>query len=967
MAREFDRRTFSAARLTPERAATLRTAAEGAQLLAGAPPARLAGFDAITGSPSSLQITDAPAAQGDYVQRALAELQKVGGALGFAPTQPAEYVADPNVQPASSGAVAVHVQQQHQGIPIFQANRVVRFDPAGRPQEIVGQTVAVDAGHAATPSVRVEEAVLKAAAFIATPDPDEAGAKDQFGEPLAPPAVDLSGFSPRVTSVFTNRADRPTVLAAGPFADPIRAGLIWFDLDGDLRLAWEVILTLPDYAGQYRVLVDARDGTLLYCRQLIHHAAARGAVYRVDGGRPRELVDFPLPLAEYPLPPPQDLPADFPYAWVDADTAIGINATAQLAESGKTVAGTPQGGLVLFQPASDQGNAQRLLNAFFLCCYMHDFFYMLGFREQDGNFQRENFGRRGAPSDAVDVRVYDGPISGTANMLTPVDGSRPVLRLGLVTASKHHTALDSSVVFHEYTHGVTNRMVGGPLNVRAMDAIQSQAMGEGTSDYIACSVNESERVGAWVVPGGIRGAPYDRSYPNSFGDLGIGRFAEIHSAGEIWCAALLEVNRTIGKALGLQLLVDALRLMPANPSFLDGRDAILQALAFMGDAGRLGPAQVAVARDGIWRAFARYGMGDGASCIGAATFAGIVADSTPRLSDGGATDAHTLRVERAPGLRIPDAQPAGVTSALAVERAGRIAQIRVDVDIQHPYIGDLEVRLIAPSGQAVTLHRPSDDSASDLVRSFTSADLPALAALAGAAPQGEWRLHVADHYAQDAGVLRRWGLTLALEPAPAPLAAGATGGDPDNFKLISGIGPGIEKRLHSADIRSYAQLAALSPAQLAAIIGKANLTEERIAKSGWIERARELADQEGPAASAFAPETIRLSAADVAEEAPPEGVGRQHYASFMIELLLEADQRVRRTIVKYLRGVHGATEAKWGGWDGPALIDFITRQADLNLTPIVEPEPELGAAPALIEPQLPAYRGAPPPGAASLC
>src|SRR5206468_12093774 len=135
------------------------------------------------------------------------------------------------------------------------------------------------------------------------------------------------------------------------------------------------------------------------------------------------------------------------------------------------------------------------LNIFYLNCYIHNYFYMLGFRERDGNFQRNNFGRGGGPSDPVDARAYAGPIDKTASMFTPIDGSSPIMRMGLVTSTNNHTALDSSVIFHEFMHGVTNRLIGGPLNVHALDAIQSGGMGEGWGDYDACTINNSIVVG----------------------------------------------------------------------------------------------------------------------------------------------------------------------------------------------------------------------------------------------------------------------------------------------------------------------------------------------------------------------------------------------------------------------------------------------------------------------------------------
>ena len=42
------------------------------------------------------------------------------------------------------------------------------------------------------------------------------------------------------------------------------------------------------------------------------------------------------------------------------------------------------------------------------------------------------------------------------------------MKMGLVSATNRHTAFDASVVFHEFMHGVTNRLVGGPHRTRAL-------------------------------------------------------------------------------------------------------------------------------------------------------------------------------------------------------------------------------------------------------------------------------------------------------------------------------------------------------------------------------------------------------------------------------------------------------------------------------------------------------------------
>lgn len=64
----------------------------------------------------------------------------------------------------------------------------------------------------------------------------------------------------------------------------------------------------------------------------------------------------------------------------------------------------------------------------------------------------------------------------------------------------------------------------------------------------------------------------------------------------------------------------------------------------------------------------------------------------------------------------------------------------------------------------------------------------------------------------------------------------------DDLKLIQGISPAVERRLHSVGIYTFAQLAALSPADIAApVAGLSGMTAERIIKQDWIGQAYKLA------------------------------------------------------------------------------------------------------------------------------
>ncbi|WP_165074592.1 M36 family metallopeptidase [Paludisphaera rhizosphaerae] len=638
MGREIDLRNRLATRLTEARRQDLHAKAAD---ISNAMPVNQAiaieSFSHETGNPSKIVATGQTPTKDQYIKRALDYVQDIGPALGFAPTQATEYVPDPNVQKTSTGATAVYLQQHYKGIPIFQAAQTVRFSPNDTLTDTVGDTITVDQPLPVAPRLSVQEAVLKAAQHVAEPTPDEMGEKDQFGEAMDHPKVDVQGFQPKVTAMFASRADHPCVLEAGPFGSEFKANLIWFPAATGLLLGWEIIVTMPGYEGQFRTIVDADNGEILYCKDLVKSLFRANVVFP-DGSTPRQMKTLPIPLADLtlPAPPPGSLPNGFPDPWVASDRTIGNCVRAHLGVNGPSFQGLPQGGDVVFDPASPTGDEQKVLNIFYLNCFIHDFFYLLHFREADGNFQTDKFGRGGIGGDPVDARAHSGVVRGTANMITPVEGTNPIMNMGLVSSTNRHTAFDASVVFHEFTHGVTNRLVAGPQNTSALEAPQSIGMGEGWGDYIACTILKKDVVGDWVVgrAQGIRGFPYDSAFPDHFGKLGAGRYAadpnsgqprDEHNVGEIWCATLREMNRNIGDSLGLQLVVDALKLAPPNPSFLEMRDSILTALDNQLVAGKLSPPEHDAARVGVWKAFAKFGMGPAAQSNGS-QLNGIVAD-----------------------------------------------------------------------------------------------------------------------------------------------------------------------------------------------------------------------------------------------------------------------------------------------------------------------------------------------------
>jgi hypothetical protein len=374
MPREIDRRDPAINLTTPARTNSLNARAmEISESLSGDHVLSIDAFDAPTGNPSLITSAGAPAETGNWVQRALNHVQEISPILGFEETQAPEFMADPAVQFSSSGSATVHLQQQYKGIRIFQTAQGVRFNPDGSIADTVGKSVTIQQDLQVTPKLSVQEAVLRAAQYIAEPGAAVDEDVDQFGQPIRAVSVPLDNFTPTIIATFPNQAESPTVLEAGPFGDEIRASLMWFPLSDQPHLAWEVLLVMPAQGGQYRVFVDAGNGEILYCRQLTSSVEAEGHVYIVDGANGRQVVRFPRPLIDYNVPLPEGLPGAFPDHWVASNAARGNAVNALSASTGQSVNGTLQNGLLSFNPDDPEGHDQQVLNVFYLNCVIHDF------------------------------------------------------------------------------------------------------------------------------------------------------------------------------------------------------------------------------------------------------------------------------------------------------------------------------------------------------------------------------------------------------------------------------------------------------------------------------------------------------------------------------------------------------------------------------------------------------------------
>jgi hypothetical protein len=154
---------------------------------------------------------------------------------------------------------------------------------------------------------------------------------------------------------------------------------------------------------------------------------------------------------------------------------------------------------------------------------MHDWLEQpaIGFGEAAGNFQTVNVTPDGYEGDAVQVHTSFGADTAgglpapnyrnNASMATPADGYVPDMRTFLWGSGSPGVfgGADAVVVLHEYTHGLSNRLVIDGDGVSTLSLRESRAMGEGWSDWYALDdvVANGFGVDDPATPGGVRGGP----------------------------------------------------------------------------------------------------------------------------------------------------------------------------------------------------------------------------------------------------------------------------------------------------------------------------------------------------------------------------------------------------------------------------------------------------------------------------
>ncbi|HTG47335.1 MAG TPA: M36 family metallopeptidase [Actinomycetota bacterium] len=319
----------------------------------------------------------------------------------------------------------------------------------------------------------------------------------------------------------------------------------------------------------------------------------------------------------------------------------------------------------------------------------------IGFTPAAGNFQLFNPSGKGLGGDPVLGQALDGANTlnlghgliglpdfnhtDNANMSTPPDGFAPTMQMYLWNDPLTNIAFgpradpfiqsngadEADIVFHEYTHGLSNRLVVDANGVSTLGNLQAGAMGEAWSDWYAMDylVNRGlfkdtaapgQLLEGTYVSGGKRlvrteaiDCPVGSAAPRCRGANGLGKGGytygdfgkifgtpEVHADGEIWGQTLWDLRTVLGSKITEGLVTRAMELSPANPSFLDERNAILQADQVL---------HAGAHRTTIWKTFAHRGMGYFASAIDGDDTQPVQDFSMPPSGSPNATLSGTVR------------------------------------------------------------------------------------------------------------------------------------------------------------------------------------------------------------------------------------------------------------------------------------------------------------------------------------
>jgi len=460
----------------------------------------------------------------------------------------------------------------------------------------------------------------------------------------------------RLNMVENNRNDKIIVQGVGyTYDDTIEIEEKVIPLNADsFDNVYELTVELEDHL--FVADISTTTGELYDIYDLARSATFRAVPwYKVDVGEGQELIVDP----ENKNASPRGWNRDGKYLYYytngnNVKAVLDWDASVSYSDNKKFIATSTKKELIFdysFNSKATKANENyqaAVTNAFYITNILHDFFYVYGFTEKFGNFQTNNWNKGGEGGDQLVVLVQNRSGNNNAYMITGADGKSPRMKLLIYNRIKEYErdpALSNQIIIHEFTHGVSGRLVGGPSQTGCFKDPEADSINEGLSDFFSLllttkkgETRKKELTWAqWLSNGTSRKYKYtmdQKVNPLTYSNLSHTKDAKIepHFGGQLFASIMYDVIWEVideygftsnillnsngdDKTLSLEvnsknlpgnvrlakIVVDALKLMPCNPTFIEARDSIFLAQRQFSNFKRM--------RCSLWRGFAARGLG----------------------------------------------------------------------------------------------------------------------------------------------------------------------------------------------------------------------------------------------------------------------------------------------------------------------------------------------------------------------
>jgi Zn-dependent metalloprotease len=305
-------------------------------------------------------------------------------------------------------------------------------------------------------------------------------------------------------------------------AAPSAEYVINADSEGTRRWAVAVELISSDPLGDWDVLIDAEDGSVISVINQLYALEGRGSVYVSNP------LDCSATVEILPYLYPKVLAGSYSYA---------VNA--------KCLSATSTENLYIFEPENIHFDE---VNIYYHTNKVHSFFSKFGFNKLDFSLW-----------GTVHFRVKDNAFFSTKEKKMYFgDGE-----------TFNNIALDETVIYHEYAHGVLNEIV------QIYNMKESGAINEGQADYFAGSIVNNNKSGRWIVAKmGLdchRNLENNNHYPENIEH-------EVHEDGLIWGGFLWDLRKELGQDTSDNIIHNSFYYLKAgDPTFADGVTSLLSA------------------------------------------------------------------------------------------------------------------------------------------------------------------------------------------------------------------------------------------------------------------------------------------------------------------------------------------------------------------------------------------------------